>query len=242
MIDIRGLTKRFGSKTAVDDLTLHIAKGELFAFLGPNGAGKTTTIKILTGLLKPTTGEVSISGLDVSRDYLEVKSRISYIPEQPYLYDKLTGREFLNFVGQLQGMAHDRLAERIAHFGDIFEYNEYIDELCESYSHGMKQKVVITAAFMHEPEVIVIDEPMVGLDPKSARLVKDLFRNTINRGCTILMSTHTLAVAEQVADRIGIIMNGRLLASGTLEELRSQSGKSADLESIFLKITEGEAT
>jgi len=242
MIAIDRLTKRFGANTAVDGLTLHVPPGELFAFLGPNGAGKTTTIKTMVGLLRPDDGTVRICGHDIVRDPVAAKARISYIPDQPYLYDKLTGREFLEFVGRMYGLDASRRAERIGRLTERLHLDEFLDDLCESYSHGMKQRVVIAASLLHEPRVLVVDEPMVGLDPKTARVVKDIFRELVRDGATVFMSTHTLSVAEELADRIGIIDRGRLIALGTLDELREQAGGPRGLEEMFLEITAGEGT
>jgi len=241
LIELEGVTKRFGEKVAVDNLTLSVPGGELFAFLGPNGAGKTTTIKMLAGLLKPTSGRIAIAGHNLDGESLEAKRIMSYVPDQPYLYERLSGREFLNLVGDLYGMPREKSNAEIARLCELFEMEEYLDEFAENYSHGMKQRVVLSAALLHEPQVIVIDEPMVGLDPKSARLVKDILLKRVSAGVTVFMSTHTLAVAEELADRIGIINKGKLVALGTLNELKSFGGASAEaLEEIFLALTEEE--
>jgi ABC-2 type transport system ATP-binding protein len=239
LIELQGVTKRFGEKVAVDNLTLSVPKGELFAFLGPNGAGKTTTIKMLAGLLKPTAGKIAIAGHNLDGESLAAKKIMSYVPDQPYLYERLSGREFLNLVGDLYGMPREKADEEIARLCQLFEMEEYLDEFAENYSHGMKQRVVLSAALLHQPQVIVIDEPMVGLDPKSARLVKDILKKRVGGGVTVFMSTHTLAVAEELADRIGIINRGRLVALGTLNELKSLGGTQAQaLEEVFLTLTE----
>jgi len=241
-IEIDNLTKRFGDKAAVDRLTLHVAAGELYAFLGPNGAGKTTTIKVVAGLLRPTGGAVRVGGHDVHADGTAARQLISYVPDQPFLYDKLSGREFLHFVGRLYGMSAAACREKIGSLAERFGMQEYIDELTEGYSHGMKQRVVITAAMLHAPKVLVVDEPMVGLDPRSARLVKDVLHDMAAGGACVFMSTHTLAIAEELAHRIGIIHRGRLVAEGTVDELRLQGHTSGKLEDIFLTLTrEGEA-
>jgi len=240
MIEIDGLTKQFGEKVAVDSLTLNIPKGEFFAFLGANGAGKTTTIKMLTGLLKPTSGRAEICGFDVVREHVQAKSRISYVPDQPYLYDKLSGREFLHFVGEMYQMSREERDRRIQELVAVFELTEYVDNLCESYSHGMKQRVVLSAALMHEPEVVITDEPLVALDPKSARVLKDRLKAMADNGATVFMSTHTLAVAEELADRIGIIHKGKLIALGTFEEIQKLSETSSRLEDAFLALTADE--
>ena len=246
MIEIRNLHKTFGSKVAVHDLSLSIRAGEIFAFLGPNGAGKTTTIKILAGLLRPTSGSAFINGFDLSTHGLQARALMSYVPDEPYLYDKLTAREFLRLIGELYGMPKSRLNQRLEEMAAVFELNEFMDNLTDSYSHGMKQRTVIAAALLHEPRVLVIDEPMVGLDPKSSRKVKDLLKQLAHtNGVTIFMSTHTLSVAEEVADRIGILNQGKLVALGTLEEVRqiSTSRESAGhqrLEDLFLDLTANE--
>ena len=240
MIEIEGLTKRFGEKTAVDDLTLAIPRGRLFAFLGPNGAGKTTTIKMLCGLLRPDAGKVRVCGHDMSGSALEAKAKIAYIPDQPYLYDKLSGREFLTFVARMYALDEAAFEERLASLVESFDMADYLDDLCESYSHGMKQRLVISAALLHEPEVIIVDEPMVGLDPRSARLMKDILRRRARAGATVFMSTHTLAIAEEVADDIGIIHHGRLIAQGSVAELHAMSespGNLGNLEDVFLDLT-----
>ena len=237
MIQIEGLTKTFGEKVAVNDLTLSIPAGCIFAFLGPNGAGKTTTIKTMVGLLRPTEGRVLIGGHDVQQEPLLAKALVSYVPDQPYLYDKLTGREFLAFVAEMYRIPKDVAERRMAELSDLFELNDYIDELSETYSHGMKQRVVLSSALLHDPKVIVVDEPMVGLDPKSIRLTKDIFRRKAKAGTTVFMSTHTLAVAEEVAQDIGIIHRGRLIARGSFADLQGQASLEGDLEDLFLDLT-----
>jgi ABC-2 type transport system ATP-binding protein len=238
---IDNVTKSYGKKTAVDGLTLSVAPGELYAFLGPNGAGKTTTMKVTTGLLRPTSGTVSVCGHDVHTDGIAARKVISYVPDQPFLYDKLTGREFLFFVGRMYGMEPDACARRIERVSKRFDTLEYIDELAEGYSHGMKQRIVLSAAILHDPRVLVIDEPMVGLDPRSGRLVKNVLREMVEDGVTVFMSTHTLSIAEEVADRVGIIYHGRLVGEGTVDELRSRGHTSGRLEDVFLTLTSGPA-
>ena len=235
MIAVRGVTKRFGSKCAVDRLDLEVRPGELFAFLGPNGAGKTTTIKMICGLLAPTAGTVQVGGFDAASQ--QAHQILGYVPDQPYLYDKLTGREFLRFVVEMYGLEPRRATQRIDDLIETFEMGDYIDGLCESYSQGMKQRVVFASALVHDPKVLVVDEPLVGLDPRSARIVKDLFITQARSGCTVLMSTHLLAIAEELADRIGIVDHGRMLAIGTLEQLRGQEQHRGPLEDLFLKLT-----
>jgi len=239
-IEINHLTKRFGEKIAVNDLTLHVRPGELYAFLGPNGAGKTTTIKVIAGLLRPTSGSVRVAGHDLHSDSVDARRLISYVPDQPFLYEKLSGREFLRFVGDMYGMDRAERDARISRLAERFGTTEYLDDLAESYSHGMRQRVVITAAILHDPKVLVVDEPMVGLDPRSARLVKDALREMVANDVSVFMSTHTLSIAEEVASRIGIIHRGSLVAEGTVDELRSAEDTSARLEDIFLTITREE--
>ncbi len=241
MIDLKQATRCYGRKVAVDRLDLHIPQGELFAFLGPNGAGKTTTIKMMVGLLQPTEGQVHICGLDLVTHTREVNLRTGYVPDEPYLYDKLTGREFLHFVADLYGLPSAQAAGAIAEQIDTFALAEFVDHLTESYSHGMKQRLVFAAALVHNPAVLIVDEPMVGLDPRSMRMVKDLLRAKALAGTTVFMSTHTLAIAEEIADRIGVFMNGRLRFLGTVDELRQQLACDASLEKLFLTLTEAPA-
>jgi len=241
MIELDHVVKRFGELVAVDDVTLTVDRGELFAFLGPNGAGKTTTIKMITGLLRVDAGRVRVCGYDVQTQGVLAKSRIGYIPDQPYLYDRLTGREFLEFVGRMYEMDRGEVGKRIEALAEPFEIGGFMDELCANYSHGMRQRVVICSALLHDPEVIVVDEPMVGLDPKGARLLKSVFRARVAKGLTVFMSTHTLAVAEETADRVGIIHNGKVLAVGSVEEIISLSrSPHAGLEEAFLQLTTGD--
>jgi ABC-2 type transport system ATP-binding protein len=211
----------------------------LFAFLGPNGAGKTTTIKMLVGLLRPSSGQVRICGLDRNASPRETSRLLGYVPDEPYLYEKLTGREFLQFVAEMYGLDRAQVAGRIARETERFELADFLDELAESYSHGMKQRIVFAAALVHDPQVLVVDEPMVGLDPRSARLTKDLLRASADAGVTVFMSTHTLDVVEELADRIGIINRGRLCFLGTVAELQhEQQAHDRSLEALFLQITE----
>ena len=239
MLVIDHLTKRFGTKAAVEDLCIQVAPGELYAFLGPNGAGKTTTIKCVAGLLWPTAGRVLVGGHDAHAEPVAAKRLLSYVPDQPYLYEKLSGREFLGFVGRLYGLDSGQCAEATSRLLALFEAEEWADDLSENYSHGMRQKIVLSAALLHDPRLIVIDEPMVGLDPRSTRLVKTVLRERAAKGCAILMSTHTLSVAEELADRIGIIDRGRLVTQGTHDDLRRSASASERLEDIFLELTGG---
>ena len=239
LIQMAGLTKRFGQTLALDRLTLDVAAGEVFALLGPNGAGKTTTIKLMCGLLRPDEGTVAINGHDVAAEPIAAKADLAYVPDQPYVYPKLTGREFLRLVCDLYRLPAADSRPRMARLIDLFEMGDYIDDLTQNYSHGMKQRVVMAAALVHEPKVIVVDEPMVGLDPKSSRLVKDILRERAAAGCTVFVSTHTLSVAEEMSDRVGILHRGRLVALGPPAEVRS-SRHSRTLEDAFLQITADE--
>lgn len=241
MIQTQGLSKTFGALRAVDSLDLDIAQGEFFAFLGPNAAGKTTTIKMLTGLLKPNAGTARVAGFDIQRDPNSAKRLISYVPDFPFLYDKLTPREFLRFVGELYELDKRDILHKTDLLFEQFHLTGYNNELIENLSHGTRQRVAISAALLHDPKVLIIDEPMVGLDPKHARIVKDEFKARSRAGCTIFLSTHTLSVAEEMADRIGIINHGRVIALGTVDELRRQN-QQADgaLEKIFLSLIDAE--
>ncbi len=238
LVDIDRVRKVFGRKVAVEDLSLAIAPGELFAFLGPNGAGKTTTLKMTTGLLRPDRGAIRVCGHDMRRDGRRAKQYLAYVPDQPFVYEKLTGREFINFAREMYGVPDAAAAERMVDLNRRLDLDSFIDELCETYSHGMKQRVALAAALIHAPRVLVVDEPMVGLDPRTARVIKTIFRELTAAGGAVFMSTHTLDVAEQVADRIGIINHGRLIALGTLSELRQQSKMDGRLEDIFLRLTD----
>ena len=241
MIQTRQLTKSFGALTAVAGLDLDIAQGEFFAFLGPNAAGKTTTIKMLTGLLKPSGGTARVAEFDIQRDPTAAKRLISYVPDFPFLYDKLTPREFLRFVGELYEMKAAAIRRGGYALFEQFHLREYHNELIENLSHGTRQRVAIAAALLHDPKVFIIDEPMVGLDPMHARIVKDEFKARSRAGCTIFLSTHTLSVAEEMADRIGIIHHGRLIALGTVEELRRQNLEAGGaLEDIFLSLIDAD--
>jgi ABC-2 type transport system ATP-binding protein len=240
LIRLVQLTKRYGKFTAVDGIDLVIPSGELFGFLGPNGAGKTTTFRMIAGILQPTSGTVEIGGIDISRRPLEAKRRLGFIPDRPFVYDKLTGGEFLRFAAALYGQQGPAIERRIDELLELFELSRWKDELTETYSHGMRQKLIISGALVHRPEVIVVDEPMVGLDPKSARLLKDLFRQFVDRGGTVLMSTHTLEVAETMCDRIAILHRGKIAAQGTMAEVQEQtSSENLGLEDLFLKLTGG---
>jgi len=238
MIRLTNLTKRYGSFTAVNGISLEVPRGELFGFLGPNGAGKTTTMRMIAGILRPTGGSVEVGGIDVVVNPVAAKSRLGYIPDRPFIYEKLTGTEFLRFVAGLYNQEGPDVERRAHELLALFDLEEWRDEMVESYSHGMRQKLIISSAFVHKPEVIVVDEPMVGLDPKAARILKDLFREYTRRGHTVMMSTHTLEVAETMCDRIAIIQGGVIRACGTMADLRaSAESGTMGLEEIFLKLT-----
>ena len=238
MIEVQHLTKRYGRVTAVHDVSFRVERGEILGFLGPNGAGKTTTMRMIAQILRPTRGEIRIGGKATWEQPQVIKNMIGYIPDRPYVYDKLTGAEFVRFVAALYGQGGATIERRMNELLDLFELAPWKDELTESYSHGMRQKLIISSAFVHRPEVIVVDEPMVGLDPKAARILKDLFREYTRRGNTIMMSTHGLEVAEAMCDRIGIIQGGKLRAVGTMDELRASAASGTEgLEAIFLRLT-----
>jgi len=242
MIEFDHVTRTYGAKLAVSDLSLAIPRGELFALLGPNGAGKTTTIKMLVGLLQPSRGAVRVSGFDLVRDPRDAHLHIGYVPDEPCLYDKLTGREFLWFIADMFGMPRHVAAGRIAEEIENFELAEFADDLAESYSLGMKQRLVFASSLLHSPDVLVLDEPMVGLDPRSVRIVKDLLAARTREGMTVFMSTHTLAMAEEMADRVGIMVRGQLRFLGTVAELREQMAiESTSLEQLYLELTDAQA-
>jgi ABC-2 type transport system ATP-binding protein len=237
MIEFLHLTKKFGDLVAVNDLTLTIPRGEFFAMLGPNAAGKTTTLKLLAGLMKPTSGGARVCGFDVQTQPLEARRKLAYVPDFPFLYDKLTAWEFFRFIGQLFQMPGGKIEANAENLIPRFHLSEFVNLPLESLSHGTRQRVAIVSALLHDPEVFVIDEPMVGLDPQHARVVKDVLKERSRAGMTALVSTHQLDIAEEMADRIGIIHGGRMIAVGTRDELRQQSGNSGQLEEIFLTLT-----
>jgi ABC-2 type transport system ATP-binding protein len=241
MIELQELTKHFGALVAVDHVTLAIPRGEFFAVLGPNAAGKTTTIRILAGLMKPTGGRARVAGFDVQLEPIEARRRMAYVPDFPFLYEKLTPWEFLRFTGQLFRMAEQRIESAAEYWAKRFNLGDYLGNSIESLSHGTRQRVALASALMHDPEVIILDEPMVGLDPHHARVLKDILKELANRGATVFVSTHQLSVAEEMADRIGIMHHGRLIAVGTREELRRRSGQNGALEQTFLALTADEA-
>jgi ABC-2 type transport system ATP-binding protein len=241
MIELDHISKQYGKVLAVDDLTLHIPRGEIFGFIGPNGAGKTTTIKMMGGILMPTSGSIRIGGISMKEEPEAAKQKIGFIPDRPYLYEKLTGLEFLKFIADLYHMETNNFREKALNNLRLFSLEDWSDELIESYSHGMKQRLIMAAAMLHDPEVIIVDEPMVGLDPIGIKLVKDLFKDLAAHGTTVFLSTHTLQVAEDLCHRIGIINKGVLAAVGSPQDLKRnfQTGDE-DLEHVFLKVTNNE--
>jgi ABC-2 type transport system ATP-binding protein len=256
MVVCHGLSKTFGNLTAVHSMDLSIRKGELFGFLGPNGAGKTTTIKMLTGLLHPTSGTASIGGFDIQREPLAAKRILGYIPDNPFLYEKLSGREYLGFMADLYSVPKDDRARRIPELLRLFELEAKGGELIQAYSRGMRQKIALAGALIHTPQVIFLDEPTVGLDPKGARAMRDILKELCRRGVTVFMSTHILEVAERTCDRVAIVNQGRIVIQGTMEELRAQRREAAldagdsdgaddgkrSLEEIFLELTDDNQT
>jgi ABC-2 type transport system ATP-binding protein len=238
MIQLINLTKNYGALTAVDGLNLEVPSGEIFGFLGPNGAGKTTTIRVMMGILKATSGQVLLDGKDIAIVPQKAKAITGFIPDRPFIYEKLSGGEFLEFIGKLHAVESERLAWRITDLLAHLELTHWKDELIESYSHGMKQRLVVCAALIHEPRILIVDEPMVGMDPKGARTIKDLFCSLSKQGTTVFLSTHSISVAEEICHRIGIIQKGRLIACGTMAELQEQAtGRHGNLESVFLELT-----
>jgi ABC-2 type transport system ATP-binding protein len=242
MIAVEHASKRYGAFTAVDAVSLAVASGEIHGFLGPNGAGKTTTLRMIAGLLQPTAGRIVVSGHDLAADAESAKASLGFVPDRPFLYEKLTAGEFLRFHGGLFGIDGTDITVRVHEMLDLFELRKWEDELVESFSHGMKQRLVMSAAFLHRPRAVVVDEPMVGLDPRGARLIKAVFRRMSEKGVAILMSTHTLEVAEEMSHRISIINRGRIIAQGTVDEVRRLAGGTDEhFTSVFLKLTGGSA-
>lgn len=239
LLEIDHLTKKYGTKIAVDDVNFNVNGGEIFGFLGPNGAGKTTTLKVAVGLLQPSSGTVRVNGYDIQKQPLEAKASSGFVPDEPNLYAKLTGRELLRFVADLYGVDPAQINRRIDELLRLFDLSAAGDDTTDSYSHGMRQKTSVAAALMHDPKVLVLDEPTVGLDPKSARLIKDILRQLADRGAAIILSTHILEIAEHMCDRIGIINLGKLTAVGTMDELRALGKGESSLEDIFLSLTGG---
>jgi ABC-2 type transport system ATP-binding protein len=239
-IAIHDLVKTYGTFTAVDGVSLDVQPGEIHGFLGPNGAGKTTTLRMIAGLLKPSAGRVEVNGHDIAKEPEAAKASLGFIPDRPYIYEKLTAGEFLRFHGGLFGVDGNGIGLRVKEMLELFELGRWENELVESFSHGMKQRLVMSAAFLHRPQAVVVDEPMVGLDPRGARLIKDVFRRMSQRGVGILMSTHTLEVAQEMCDRISIILKGKIIARGTVADIRAMGDSGDDhLTSVFLKLTGG---
>ncbi len=242
MIELIELTKRYANTLAVDGLNLNVPAGEIFGFLGPNGAGKTTTIRMMMGLLQPTSGRVLLGGYDLAAEPLGAKGLCGFVPDRPHVYDKLTGAEYLDFAAQLYSVPESVRRERCARFLEAFDLGNWGEELIEGYSHGMKQRLVMASALIHEPRLLIVDEPTVGMDPRGARLLRSIFRETAARGATVFMSTHSLEVAEELCDRVGIILHGKLIALGTVAEVREQANHAHDssLEAVFLRLTGAE--
>lgn len=240
MININNIAKKYDTVQAVKDLSLEIQSGELFGFLGPNGAGKTTTLKMVAGLLQPDQGGIQLGGIDLSDNPEEAKRITAYIPDTPYLYEKLTGREYLHFVGLLYDVNSELVDLRIMEYHDAFQFGAWLDDRIETYSHGMRQKIVFTSAFIHEPAILIVDEPMVGLDPVSIRAVKKLLVEKCKLGMTVLMSTHTLEIAQEICHRVGIIDHGEIVRTGNMDVLRTEADANSSLEDIFLTIVNEE--
>lgn len=240
MIEFQNVYKFYGTTPAVNGISLKVEPGEIFGFLGPNGAGKTTSIRMATGIFPPTAGSILVNGLDIQKDPGLCKAKIGYVPDRPYVYEKLTGWEFIEFIMDLYECNSEHSRDLARHYLKMFQIDHAVERLIEDYSHGMKQKLVILTSLLHEPALIVIDEPMVGLDPRGARSLKDLFKKLSSDGTSIFLSTHTMSVAEEMCDRISIINQGKILATGTMAELRARGHNDDDLEALFLRITEEE--
>jgi len=243
MIAVQNLVKTYGTFKAVDDVSLNVEPGEIHGFLGPNGAGKTTTMRMIAGLLKPTSGRILVNNHDLEREPEAAKGSLGFIPDRPFIYDKLTAGEFLTFHAGLYGLTNGQVGSRVDEMLELFELTQWKNELIESFSHGMKQRLVMSSAFFHRPQAVAVDEPMVGLDPRGARLIKDVFRRMSERGVAILMSTHTLEVAQEMCHRVSIIQKGHIIAQGTVDEVKRIAGSTTDehLTGVFLKLTGGSA-
>jgi len=238
MLEIKNLTKSFGSFLAVDNISLRINSGDLYGFLGPNGAGKTTTIKIITGLYSPTSGSVEVDGIDITKNHIEVKKRIGYIPDQPFLYERLTGKEFLYFSGGLYKIPKNTLKNKIEELIDRLNIEEWINKRTEEYSQGMRQRITIASALLHEPKLLIVDEPMVGLDPQSAHIIKQLFKELTNNGTVIFMSTHSLNVVEEICSKVAIIHKGRIIFNDNIDQLYEiRKDMDRNIEQIFIQLT-----
>lgn len=242
MLQLKNISKTYskGNIKAVDNINLEVKSGEIFGFLGPNGAGKSTTIKMIVGLLKPDEGSIALDGVSVWGEPLKAKSMISYVPDNPEIYDRLDGIDYLNFIADMYGISKEVRKERIEYFSDLFNIKDSLGDIINSYSHGMKQKLVLTSALLNDPKLFILDEPMVGLDPKSSFNIKEIMRKMCDEGKTVFFSTHVMEVAEKICDRIAIINKGKIVALGTMEELRAHAKERESLENIFLELTEDE--
>lgn len=241
MLEIKNLTKKFGDKVAVDNIDLSVKSGEIYGFLGPNGAGKTTTIKMIVGMLMPDGGSISIDGIDAINDDVEAKRQIAYVPDSPEIYDIMTGRQYLNFIADVFELSDEERNKQIDRYAEVFEMKDNLDVMIAGYSHGMKQKIVIMGALIHSPKLLILDEPMVGLDAKSSFRLKEIMRALADEGRTVFFSTHVMEVAENLCDRIGIINRGKIIAVGTLDEIKAAAKDTGSLEKIFLELTDDRA-
>lgn len=241
MLEIKNLTKKFGDKVAVDNIDLSVKSGEIYGFLGPNGAGKTTTIKMIVGMLMPDGGSISVDGIDVINDDVEAKRQIAYVPDSPEIYDIMTGRQYLNFIADVFELSDEERNKQIDRYAEVFEMKDNLDVMIAGYSHGMKQKIVIMGALIHSPKLLILDEPMVGLDAKSSFRLKEIMRALADEGRTVFFSTHVMEVAENLCDRIGIINRGKIIAVGTLDEIKAAAKDTGSLEKIFLELTDDRA-
>ncbi len=241
MLEIKNLTKKFGEKVAVDNIDLSVKSGEIYGFLGPNGAGKTTTIKMIVGMLMPDGGSISVDGIDAIHDDVEAKRQIAYVPDSPEIYDIMTGRQYLNFIADVFELSDEERNKQIDRYAEVFEMQDNLDVMIAGYSHGMKQKIVIMGALIHSPKLLILDEPMVGLDAKSSFRLKEIMRALADEGRTVFFSTHVMEVAENICDRIGIINRGKVIAVGTLDEIKAAAKDTGSLEKIFLELTDDRA-
>lgn len=241
MLEIKNLTKKFGDKVAVDNIDLSVKSGEIYGFLGPNGAGKTTTIKMIVGMLMPDGGSITVDGIDAIHDDVEAKRQIAYVPDSPEIYDIMTGRQYLNFIADVFELSDEERNKQIDRYAEVFEMQDNLDVMIAGYSHGMKQKIVIMGALIHSPKLLILDEPMVGLDAKSSFRLKEIMRALANEGRTVFFSTHVMEVAENLCDRIGIINRGKVIAVGTLDEIKAAAKDTGSLEKIFLELTDDRA-
>lgn len=241
MLEIKNLTKKFGDKVAVDNIDLSVKSGEIYGFLGPNGAGKTTTIKMIVGMLMPDGGSINVDGIDAINDDVEAKRQIAYVPDSPEIYDIMTGRQYLNFIADVFELSDEERNKQIDRYAEVFEMKDNLDVMIAGYSHGMKQKIVIMGALIHSPKLLILDEPMVGLDAKSSFRLKEIMRALADEGRTVFFSTHVMEVAENLCDRIGIINKGKIIAVGTLDEIKAAAKDTGSLEKIFLELTDDRA-